>query len=62
MEHVGVRDFRDRATRYLKGGDPLAIERHGEVIRAASPVHGREVRVEVVDPVFYDRENARVRG
>lgn len=42
MEHVGVRDFRDRATRYLKGEEPLAIERHGEVIGYYLPVHRKD--------------------
>lgn len=42
MEHVGVRDFRDRATRYLKGGEPLAIERHGEVIGYYLPVRRKD--------------------
>src|SRR5688572_14737191 len=32
MRRVGVREFRDHATRYLHGDEPLAIERHGETI------------------------------
>jgi hypothetical protein len=32
MKRVGVREFRDHATRYLAGDDVLAIERHGEPI------------------------------
>lgn len=36
-------------------------ERHGEKLRAADPLRGYDVMVEVVDPVFYDPENARVR-
>ncbi|MGF1610664.1 MAG: sarcosine oxidase subunit alpha family protein [Kiloniellales bacterium] len=36
--------------------------RHGERLRAASPLHGSETLVEVVDPVFYDPEAARVRA
>jgi len=38
MKHVGVREFRDKATHYLKLGEPLAIERHGEVIGYYLPV------------------------
>ena len=38
IEHVGVREFRDRATYYLKQGKPLAIKRHGEVIGYFLPV------------------------
>jgi len=32
MKHVGVREFRDRATQYLSGDEVLAVERHGEPI------------------------------
>lgn len=30
MKHVGVREFRDHATRYLSGDEVLAVERHGQ--------------------------------
>lgn len=32
MKRVGVREFRDHATRYLAGDEVLAVERHGEPI------------------------------
>lgn len=32
MRRVGVREFRDHATQYLKGDEVLAIERHGQPI------------------------------
>ena len=32
MKRVGIRQFRDHATRYLAGSDVLAIERHGRPI------------------------------
>jgi hypothetical protein len=32
MRHVGVREFRDKATKYLAGDEPLAIERHGKPV------------------------------
>src|SRR5687767_8916387 len=32
MKRVGVREFRDGATRYLAGDEVLAIERHGQPI------------------------------
>ena len=32
MKHVGIREFRDHATRYFAGHEPLAVERHGQVI------------------------------
>lgn len=38
MRNVGVRDFRDHATKYLAGDQPLAVERHGKVIGLYFPV------------------------
>lgn len=38
MKRVGVRDFRDHATRYLAGDEALTIERHGEPIGFYIPV------------------------
>jgi antitoxin (DNA-binding transcriptional repressor) of toxin-antitoxin stability system len=32
MKRVGVREFRDHATRYLSQGEVLAVERHGRPI------------------------------
>ncbi len=42
MKHVGVREFRDRATGYLKGSEPLAVERHGRLIGFYVPVESGE--------------------
>jgi heterotetrameric sarcosine oxidase alpha subunit len=36
-------------------------ERHGETVRAADPLRGREIPVEVCSPVFIDPEGARLR-
>jgi uncharacterized NAD(P)/FAD-binding protein YdhS len=38
VKHVGVREFRDRATGYLKDSEPLAVERHGKLIGFYIPV------------------------
>jgi antitoxin (DNA-binding transcriptional repressor) of toxin-antitoxin stability system len=38
LQHVGVREFRDRATQYLAGADPVAITRHGRLIGFYVPV------------------------
>lgn len=38
MRHVGVREFRDKATTWLKGSQPLAVERHGKVVGFYIPV------------------------
>jgi hypothetical protein len=40
MRRVGVREFRDRATRYLAGDEVLAIERHGQPIGFYIPTSG----------------------
>ena len=32
MKRVGVREFRDHATKYLAANEPLAIERYGDTI------------------------------
>ncbi len=32
MKQVGIREFRDHATKYLAGDEVLAIERHGQPI------------------------------
>ncbi len=32
MKRLGVREFRDHATKYLGGDEALAIERHGQTI------------------------------
>jgi hypothetical protein len=38
MRHVGIREFRDKATGLLRGPEPLAVERHGKVIGFYIPV------------------------
>jgi antitoxin (DNA-binding transcriptional repressor) of toxin-antitoxin stability system len=37
MKRVGVREFRDHATRYLSQGEVLAVERHGRPIGCFIP-------------------------
>jgi hypothetical protein len=46
LKNVGVREFRDHATTYLSGSDPVAVSKHGQVIGFYIPVEG-------------DREQAR---
>jgi antitoxin (DNA-binding transcriptional repressor) of toxin-antitoxin stability system len=38
VRQIGIRDFRNRATQYLAGADPIAITRHGKVIGFYVPV------------------------
>jgi hypothetical protein len=37
MKQVGVREFRDHATLYLSGSDPIAITRNGHIIGVYTP-------------------------
>lgn len=32
LKNVGVRQFRDHATRYLSGPDPIAVSKHGRIV------------------------------
>jgi hypothetical protein len=41
MKDVGVREFRDHASRYLAGDEPLAVRRHGRVLGFYLPVRHR---------------------
>ncbi len=38
LKNVGVREFRDHATTYLSGSDPVAVNKHGQVIGFYIPV------------------------
>ncbi len=38
MKNVGVREFRDHASSYLSGQEPLAVRRHGRVLGFYLPV------------------------
>lgn len=38
MKEVGVREFRDRASSYLSGGEPLMVRRHGKMVGVYLPV------------------------
>ncbi len=38
LRQVGVREFRDRASQFLAGGEVLTIERHGKTIGFYIPV------------------------
>lgn len=38
VKHMGVRQFRDRATAVLREGEPIAVERHGKLIGIYIPV------------------------
>ena len=38
LKSVGVREFRDHATAFLSGTDPIAVSKHGQVIGFYIPV------------------------
>jgi hypothetical protein len=45
MKSVGVREFRDHATTYLSGPDPVAVSKHGHVIGFYIPIDRDEDEV-----------------
>ena len=45
LKNVGVREFRDHATKYLSGSDPVAVSKHGRVIGFYVPLERDEDEV-----------------
>ena len=45
LKNVGVREFRDHATTYLSGSDPIAVSKHGRVIGFYIPLDRDEDQV-----------------
>lgn len=45
LKNVGVREFRDHATTYLSGSDPIAVSKHGRVIGFYIPLDRDEDEV-----------------
>ncbi len=45
LRNVGVREFRDHATNYLSGSDPVAVSKHGRVIGFYLPLKRDEDEV-----------------
>jgi crotonobetainyl-CoA:carnitine CoA-transferase CaiB-like acyl-CoA transferase len=39
LKRVGVREFRDHATTFLSGADPVAVSKHGRLIGFYIPLH-----------------------
>ena len=46
MKSVGVREFRNHASTYLSGTEPIAVNRHGKVIGFYIPVERDDDEVE----------------
>lgn len=51
MKSVGIREFRDHATKLIAAGETLAIEKHGEPVGFYVPIvaKDREVGVKVLE-------------
>lgn len=45
MKTIGVREFRDKASSILAGGENLVIERHGEPIGFFVPITAMDRRI-----------------
>jgi antitoxin (DNA-binding transcriptional repressor) of toxin-antitoxin stability system len=48
LKTVGVREFRDHATTYLSGSDPIAVSKHGRVVGFYIPLERDEDEVQRV--------------
>jgi hypothetical protein len=44
LKEVGVREFRDHATKYLSGTDTVAVSKHGQIIGIYVPMKRDEAR------------------
>lgn len=58
VRHVGVREFRDRATGLLKEAEPIAVERHGKVIGFYIPVESKRGEEEELREARRERRGA----
>jgi antitoxin (DNA-binding transcriptional repressor) of toxin-antitoxin stability system len=56
MKDVGVREFRDHASRYLSGDEPLAVRRHGRVVGFYVPVKQKSDTEELRDALREAKE------
>jgi antitoxin (DNA-binding transcriptional repressor) of toxin-antitoxin stability system len=45
LKNVGVREFRDHATSYLSGSEPVAVSKHGRVVGFYVPLQRDEDEV-----------------
>lgn len=45
MKQVGIREFRDHATTYLSGSDPIAVSKHGNIVGIYVPLKRDEEKV-----------------
>ena len=45
MRTIGIREFRDKASSILAGGETLVIERHGEPIGFFLPITAKDRRI-----------------
>lgn len=46
LKQVGVREFRDHATKYLSGAEPIAVSKHGRIIGVYTPMQRDQEAVE----------------
>lgn len=57
--HIGIREFRDQATRFIASGEMLAIERHGGLVGYFVPVPPRGVEGTIDQAIDRLRSEAR---
>ena len=42
MTHVGIREFKDKATTLLASGETLVVERHGKTVGFYIPIEAKD--------------------
>jgi antitoxin (DNA-binding transcriptional repressor) of toxin-antitoxin stability system len=42
MTHVGIREFKDKATTLLSSGETLIVERHGKTVGFYIPIEAKD--------------------
>ncbi len=42
MTHVGIREFKDKATTLLSSGETLVVERHGKTVGFYIPIEAKD--------------------
>ncbi|MBI5419426.1 MAG: hypothetical protein HZA60_05000 [Deltaproteobacteria bacterium] len=57
MKTATVREFRDRATRFLKDEEPIIVTRHGKIVGFFLPATGGALPLEIKKDLLYTLTN-----
>jgi hypothetical protein len=53
MRTASVREFRDGATRLLRGAEPILVTRRGKIVGFFLPAAGADIPLEIRRDLFY---------